>query len=408
MAFSINFNSEATGALSILQNTSQELAETQSRISSGLRVASARDDASTFSIAQGLRSTIQSQNTISQSIALGQSTLSVATAAITNIDESINSIRDRVIQAQSENVDRTALQADINELVTQIESQVQAANFNGANLLNDITGSGTFSVLTGINSGVGDPLIVQRANLTTQGAISNSVALDTFGSTGPGQATLTLENVFSGTGTSNPEIDSITIQVTDPNTSNNPNGESTTFTVDTRGATDFTNLASLVQGALQGVDGAAGLFDDATVQDDPVGRTLTFSGGTSSEDIQFDAISVNFSGGGLAALRNINVDGTGSTGDSDRSAALAAVDTAQDTVRTVDARFGSNQSRLDQQGNFINSLIDSLESGLSSLVDADLTEESVNLSRLQTQQQLGFQTLSIAGQQTQALLGLFR
>lgn len=395
MAFSINFNSEATNALSILQSTSKNLAETQSRIASGLKVASSRDDASTFNIAQGLRSTIQTQNTISQSIALGQSTLSVATAATSNISDTINSIRDKVIQSQGENVDRAVIQADIDELVLQIQSQVQSASFNGANLLDDVTGSASFNVLVGLNNGTADELTVNKANLTTAGALNNSVALETFDGTASTAASLVLANAHNGAVAG--EIDSVTLEVADPAAGN---GETKTITVDTSAATDLAGTAALLETAVQALGGS---FADATVGAAADGRTLNFSGGA-AEDSTFIDISVNFGGGGLAALKNIDVTGT----DSARTAALATVDSAQTTVQSVDSALGSKQSRLDQQNDFITSLVNSLESGLSSLVDADLTEESVNLSRLQTQQQLGFQTLSIAGQQTQALLGLFR
>ncbi|MFX8258181.1 flagellin, partial [Acinetobacter baumannii] len=57
---------------------------------------------------------------------------------------------------------------------------------------------------------------------------------------------------------------------------------------------------------------------------------------------------------------------------------------------------------------FISTLMNSLTSGISSLVDADMTQESTKLSALQVQQQLGTQAMSIANQSTQSILSLFR
>jgi len=403
MAFSVNFNAAASGALSILRDTTSELSETQTRIASGLNIRSSRDDASTFGIAQGLRSDIQSNNTIIQSIALGQSTVNVATAATNNIDDTLNDIRDRIIQAQGENVDRASIQRDIDELIGSIESQVQAAEFNGTNLINDAT-LDDFNVLTGLTNGTADNLAIDRFDLTTTAAAANSITTDTFGNSGGGDAVANLAATFAASANPN-QVTSVTIELEDPSATNNPNGDTISLTVDTSGAVDLDAVAALIQTEIQGLTGVtAGVFNDATVVASG-DNTLTFTGGaTTADDVQFNSISVNFQAGGLGALSNIDVNGS----DTDRTNALAAIDTAQDTVRAVDSELGVRQSRLDQASSFLETLVDSLESGLSSLVDADLTEESVNLGRLQTQQQLGFQTLSIAGQQTQGLLGLFR
>jgi len=72
------------------------------------------------------------------------------------------------------------------------------------------------------------------------------------------------------------------------------------------------------------------------------------------------------------------------------------------------ASFGSAQKRIENQSNFINKVADSLTSGIGALVDADLEAASARLQALQVQQQLGVQALSIANQQPQSILSLFR
>ena len=72
------------------------------------------------------------------------------------------------------------------------------------------------------------------------------------------------------------------------------------------------------------------------------------------------------------------------------------------------AQFGSKEKRINSQIDFVSSLSDSLKSGISTLVDANLEEASARLQALQVQQQLGVQALSIANQAPQALLSLFR
>jgi flagellin len=70
--------------------------------------------------------------------------------------------------------------------------------------------------------------------------------------------------------------------------------------------------------------------------------------------------------------------------------------------------LGSATSRITSQQTFVKSLMTSLESGVSTLVDADMNEESTQLQALQVKQQLGVQALSIANASSQAILQLFR
>ena len=72
------------------------------------------------------------------------------------------------------------------------------------------------------------------------------------------------------------------------------------------------------------------------------------------------------------------------------------------------AALGAAKARVELQRDFISKTIDSMETGISTLVDVDMEEASARLQALQTQQQLGVQALSIANQQPQTLLQLFR
>ena len=90
------------------------------------------------------------------------------------------------------------------------------------------------------------------------------------------------------------------------------------------------------------------------------------------------------------------------------TAALDNIETLLGNSISAAAAFGSDQSRIESQSEFITSLSDSLKSGIGTLVDADLEAASARLQALQVQQQLGTQALSIANQGSQSLLSLFR
>ncbi|MBO6814747.1 MAG: flagellin [Rhizobiaceae bacterium] len=102
----------------------------------------------------------------------------------------------------------------------------------------------------------------------------------------------------------------------------------------------------------------------------------------------------------------IAVDGT--TTDAALDNMIQAVDTIIDSMTDAAADLGSAKSRVDLQKDFVSKLMDSIDSGISALVDADLSEESTKLQALQAQQQLGIQALSIANSNGQNLLSLFR
>lgn len=91
--------------------------------------------------------------------------------------------------------------------------------------------------------------------------------------------------------------------------------------------------------------------------------------------------------------------------------AAAALESIEDMIQVgIDAAaaFGSSQKRIDIQNEFVITISDAMKAGIGALTDADMEEASARLQSLQVQQQLGVQALSIANQQPQVLLNLFR
>jgi flagellin len=107
--------------------------------------------------------------------------------------------------------------------------------------------------------------------------------------------------------------------------------------------------------------------------------------------------------GGLFGLDAIDV-----TTNDGADAALDNVETLIQNSIDAAAQFGSAQGRIETQSEFIGSLVDSLKSGIGTLVDADMEAASARLQALQVQQQLATQSLSIANQAPQSILSLFR
>ncbi|MCW6511382.1 flagellin N-terminal helical domain-containing protein [Lichenifustis flavocetrariae] len=99
---------------------------------------------------------------------------------------------------------------------------------------------------------------------------------------------------------------------------------------------------------------------------------------------------------------------TASTTTSDLAVIAANIDTAITNITKAGAVLGSTKTNIDNQATFVSSLSDSITSGVGSLVDADMNVASTKLQALQTQQQLGIQSLSIANQNSQLILRLFQ
>jgi len=98
---------------------------------------------------------------------------------------------------------------------------------------------------------------------------------------------------------------------------------------------------------------------------------------------------------------------TTGTHSSRMDSVISEIDSALSTVRTTAQTFGTNASLLQIRQEFTENLVTTLESGAAQLVNADLNEESANMTSLQTRQSLGAISLSIAQQSEQSILRLF-
>jgi flagellin-like hook-associated protein FlgL len=117
----------------------------------------------------------------------------------------------------------------------------------------------------------------------------------------------------------------------------------------------------------------------------------------------------------FVGLTGINVTVSSFTGIGENNSAIsnadnaiAAIDSAISRVRAVSAELGSNVAILQTRLDFTNQYVNTLEGGSDKLTLADLNEEGANLVALQTRQQLGIQSLAIAGQQQQSILALLQ
>jgi flagellin len=149
MVSSVLTNNGALTALQSLKSTQKSLLNTQNRISTGLKVATAKDNAATWAVATAMRSDIANTKQVSENLSVSSSIIGTAETAAEQIADAVKQIRTKVTSAQNPAVDKAQVQADIDGYIETIKSIVSAASFKGVNLIN---GEGNQRVLTSVNT----------------------------------------------------------------------------------------------------------------------------------------------------------------------------------------------------------------------------------------------------------------
>jgi len=294
MAMSVNTNVGAMAALQALNTTSKGLAQVQSRINTGLNVASTKDDSASFTIAQNLRGDLGGLKAVSSSLSRAKSVTDVAVAGAEQVSDVVNQMKTLAKQASDEGISadsRAAYNKDFVALRDQIDTIVDSSSFNGTNLLK--TGGGSVTALQSLNNKAATP------------------ATDTYA-----PDTLTVANQ--------------TMELAATET-----------------------------------------------------KATTATNGVLGKDSQI-------------------------ANAADAKAMVSTLDTLGSSINTKLSTLGSASRKIDAQQSFAGKLSDTIESGISNLVDADLAKESAKLQALQVKQQLGVQALSIANQAPATITSLFR
>jgi flagellin len=147
MSNSINTNVGAMVALASLRTTQSALNVASKQVQTGYRVADAADDASTFSVAQGIRGNLQAFQAVQGSLANGVGLGSVTQAALTNISNLVGNLQAKITQLADGSISsnqRTIYTADFNAMTSQINNFITQANYNGTNLLSAASVAKTF------------------------------------------------------------------------------------------------------------------------------------------------------------------------------------------------------------------------------------------------------------------------
>lgn len=401
---SILTNNGAMVALQTLKSINTELGKTQSAISTGKEISSAKDNSAVWAISKVMESDVNGFKAISSSLALGESTVAVARNASETITDLLTQMKGKIVAAQEDNVDRDKINDDVSALKEQIASVVAAAQFNGLNLVNGSTASADILSSLDRDSAGGvtaSSITVAAADMSTSGYVANDIFAGSGGTpSGDGDTVvLSLDNTggndtieIAENGTAFVAGEKVSISIGD---------QTVSYTVSADDAA-ATTTSDIVAVALKNkIDnlGIAGLVVD---YDSGTPGTLNFTN-NGATDLAVTGQYTNADSGGLGAMAAIDVSTAAGA-----VAALSSVETLIGTAIDAAASFGSSEGRIASQASFISNLTDSLKSGIGAMVDANMEAASARLQALQVQQQLAVQSLSIANQAPQTILSLFR
>lgn len=413
---SILTNNSSMVALETLRNINRNLETVQSEISTGKKVSNAKDNAAVWAVSTVMSSDVESFKAISDSLNLGTSTVGVARSAAEKVTATLQEIKTLIVGAQGENVDRAKYQTDIAEKISLIEGYVSAAQFNGLNLING-SASADVNVLASLDRSSGGSvsasfIAVERQDLS----VANTGSAATFGSTAVTNLTI-MDNGGTNAGTaatvaaaatqtitiaSVADGNSYRITLSDAATTNSLGTRSFEYVASSSDSLE--SVAANLTTQMSNFFAATGETNYTVSRD---GDEISIVNG-SAANLSVTAVTATggtagVSSGGLGNLATIDVTSTAGA-----TAALTTIEGLLDTAIDAAAAFGSSQNRLSSQSEFVQTLVDSMTTGIGGLTDTDMEAASAKLQALQVQQQLGVQALSIANQAPQALLSLFR
>ena len=320
---SIMTNRSAIAAVDSLRSTDRYLTNTENRVSSGLRVASASDNAAYWSITTTMRSDDSAMGAVEDALGLGAAKVDVAYMGMSQAVDVLREFKSKLVAAREPGVDRDKINSELVQLRAQMRSIADGASFNGENWL--VTADG--------------------ANEPDRELVASFIRAD--------DGTVRVGTVTYG---------------------------------QTNGSLAEPNR--LID------DTSAGMYG-----------ILTQPGAASGWDVAFPNYVFMTGEDPWPSARLMAVDAT--TTNLEIDTMIDGAEYMEQQLVDATARLGSMSAQLENQTGLVRDLRDTNHRSVGLLRDADMNEESARLKALQTRQQLGLQSLSIANTNSDNVRSLF-
>jgi flagellin len=382
MGMQINTNIAALNSYRNLSNTQNDMSKSLEKLSSGLRINRAADDAAGLAISEGLRSQINGLNVASRNAQDGISVIQTAEGTLTEVHSILQRVRDLAVQAGNDsNSDeaRAAIGNEAKGLVEELDRISKATNFNGIQLLDGSVPTLNFQI--GANGDASSQISVDLA----QADITEVVDALAFGSTAVETAKLSAADTTATLGAA--------FEFTQG---------STVVTVDAP-ATAVADAAALVKH----LNADEGFKQNFTASTNAAGELLVTSKTTSTEDI---TVQDDRATAGTLAATTVTAGAVTIGFDSAAAAqaSITAIDTQIESISTARANLGAIQNRFESTINSLNVSAENLSAAESRIRDTDMAQEMVNFTRAQILSQAGTAMLAQANTSNQGVLQLLR
>jgi len=473
MALTVNTNIASLTAQRNLTSSQTDLSTSLERLSSGLRINSAKDDAAGLAISERFTAQIKGLNQGVRNANDGISLAQTAEGALKEVTSNLQRIRELSVQsanATNSASDRTALQAEVAQLVSEIDRVSSKTQFNGISLLDGSFTSKAFQVGANANETVSvDSIASSRTSALGKGfTASSSAAVTTGAIAGSGDVTINTgngaQNVIAtvSDGVSSTDANSsakakaaaingtsgidVTASATTAYTGSAGDGSGGTGVVTINGVATASTVISAnaatggneLTVAINAISGATGVV----ASNDGAGKlTLTAADGRNIEvalaggadaattglaaGTKYGTLTVETSStsgltvaGGSAAVVGVSTTAATASGtalnaidissSTGATTAIKSIDAALDTVNSTRSTLGSVQSRFESVVASAQTTSENLSASRSRIVDADFAAETAQLTKSQILQQSGIAMLAQANSIPQNVLALLQ
>jgi flagellin len=382
MASVINTNIASLNTQRNLSTSQASLNTSIQRLSSGLRINSAKDDAAGLSIATRMDSQIRGQQVAIRNANDGVSLAQTAEGALTSVTDSLQRMRELAIQSSNSTntqVDRDALNSEVTQLKAEIERVANQTSFNGTKLLDGSFSGANFQVGANAAETISVASITD-ANLAALGGTVNTATASVAASALTGYATA----IAAG---------DVTINGVDI------------------GAIASSGSAAERAGALvNAINQVSGQTNVGASYDNATGQISLRS--TSGNIVIAGAApavtTAGFAAGTTTATATVGMTGLSVSSYAGAQSAITQIDAALKQVNSARADLGAVQNRFTSVVSNLQTSVENLSSSKSRIMDADFAAETANLTRGQILQQAGTAMLAQANSLPNGVLSLLR
>jgi len=402
MAMTINTNVVSINAQRNLSLSGGSLATSMQRLSSGLRVNSAKDDAAGLAIAERMNTQVRGLNVAARNANDGISLAQTAEGALGKVGDMLQRMRELAVQssnATNSDSDRKALQTEVTQLTSELNRIANTTEFNGQKLMDGTMGTANFQVGANAGQAIAIDKIVD-ARSTALGATEFAsggvtvAAVATTASTPAGTFGYDAVNM-TGLSINGVALDNVAVEAS--------------------ALTAYTTDADAAAAGRLAVGNALAAAINAKTGDHGVAATVTDVG-----DVKLDswkegstAITATMATGATYAA-STPASSPKRVGDLDVSTfagaqqAMQIVDKALDSINSTRADLGAIQNRFTSVVANLQTSSENLSASRSRIKDTDFAKETAELTRTQILQQAGTAMLAQANQVPQNVLSLLR